>query len=372
MDTQFLKDLNVAIIGAGYAGATAARALSLLGAKVTVYEQATEIKEVGAGIGLRPSTMDQFRKLGIFDAIDAVTSPSDYFEILTAQGRRIAMEEWPEKKSFGVATHFVHRGDFIDALLGVLPRGMVKLGHRLVRITDNGGNAVCGFDNGVSVAADLVVGADGIRSQVRSQLFSNKPPVFAGEHAYRVVIPASKTFGLVADGNLRMYMGQGTKIYVLPLLHRDEVSFDVTCLAADSTPVPASNKEQLLKVVEGFDERLVAISAGLDMSQVNVRSVYDIDPIAVWHSRSAVLIGDAAHAMCHHQGQGANSSILDAGALADSLREAGSVPEALVKYQVNRKPVTDELQRVSRQGWSEEEIKSVFPSQRQGEIAARS
>jgi salicylate hydroxylase len=372
MDTETLKSLNVAIIGAGYAGATAARAISQLGATVTVYEQAREIKEVGAGIGLRPSTMDQFRKLGTFDAVDAVTSPSDAFEVLTAQSHRIAMEEWPEKNVFNATTHFVHRGDFIDALLGVLPDGMVKLGHKLSTITDNGTNATAVFENGVTITADLIIGADGIRSQVRSQLFSDKPPVFAGEHAYRVVIPASQTFGLVEDGNLRMYMGRGTKVYVLPLLHRDEVSYDVTCLAADATPAPASSKEQLLKVVEGFDERIVTITQGLDMDKVNLRSVYDIDPIPVWHSDAVVLIGDAAHAMCHHQGQGANSSILDAGVLAECLQSAASVPEALAAYQADRKPVTDELQRISRQGWSEEEINTVFPNQHQGEIGARS
>ena len=289
MNADSLKKPDVAIIGAGYAGASAARALSLLGCKVTVYEQAREIREVGAGIGLRPSTMDQFRKLGIYDAINAVTSPSNYFEVLTAHGQRIAMEEWPEKAAFNATTHFVHRGDFIDALVGVLPAGMVKVGHRLSRITDDGDRATCTFDNGVSVTADLVVGADGIRSQVRAQLFSNKPPVFAGEHAYRAVIPASRTAGLVADGNLRMYMGRGTKIYVLPLLHRDEVSFDVTCLAADSTPAPTASKEQLLKVVQGFDERLVAIAAGLDMAQVNVR---DMD--ATLASTPAVLLSSGA------------------------------------------------------------------------------
>jgi salicylate hydroxylase len=316
--------------------------------------------------------MDQFRKLGIFDQIAAVTSPSDCFEILTAHGQRIAMEAWPEKEAFGATTHFVHRGDFIDALLSVLPSGMVKLNHRLSQIVDNGHNATAVFENGVSVTADLIVGADGIRSQVRKHLFSDKPPVFAGEHAYRAVIPAAVTHGLVADGNLRMYMGHGTKIYLLPLLHRNEVSYDVTCLAVDPTPAPVAAKEQLLKVVAGFDERLIAITEGLDMAKVNLRAVYDIDPVAHWHSNTVVLVGDAAHAMCHHQGQGANSAILDGGALADSLREAASVSEALAHYQVSRKPVTDELQRLSRQGWSEDEVQTVFPNQHQGEIAARS
>lgn len=367
-----LKSLNIAVIGAGYAGATAALALSQSGATVTVYEQAQEVKEVGAGIGLRPSTMDQFRKLGILDRIDAVTSASDYFEILTAHGQRIAMEAWPEKEAFGATTRFVHRGDFIDALLGVLPDGMVKLNHRLSKIIDNGSSATAVFENGVTVTADLIVGADGIRSQVRQHLFSAQPPVFAGEHAYRAVIPAADTYGLVDDGNLRMYVGHGTKIYLLPLQHRNEVSFDVTCLATDSTPAPLASKQQLLKVVAGFDPQLVAITEGLDMGKVNLRAVYDIDPVPNWHSNSVVLIGDAAHAMLHHQGQGANSAVLDAGALAAKLSEADSIPEALAQFQASRKPVTDELQRLSRQGWSEDEIQSVFPSQHQGELAARS
>ncbi len=372
MNTEQLKNLNVAVIGAGYAGATAALALSRIGAKVTVYEQAAEIKEVGAGIGLRPSTMDLFRRLGIFDVLDKVTSPSDYFEILTAQSHQIAVEEWPEKEAFNATTHFIHRGDFIDALIGVLPQGMVKLGHKLSNIIDNGDTAIAEFDNGVSVEADLIIGADGIRSKVRNQLFSDKPPVFAGEHAYRVVIPMKDTYGLVDDGNFRMYMGHGTKIYLLPLLHRQEVSYDVTCLAKDSASVPQSNLATLVDVVKGFDDRLVKITEGLEFEKINVRSVYDIEPVDQWHSSCVALIGDAAHAMCHHQGQGANSAVIDAGTLADMLVQADSVADALVKYQANRKPVTDVLQVTSRQGWSEEEIKTVFPNQHQGEIAGRS
>ncbi|MEU9018497.1 FAD-dependent monooxygenase [Actinomadura sp. NPDC048394] len=364
MQSSDLKKLNVAVVGAGYGGAAAAKALSLLGATVTVYEQASRIREVGAGIGLRPSTMDRFRRWGVIEAIQRVSSPSDYFEILTGTGEPIMREAWPEIDAFGLTTHLIHRGDFIEALLSVLPDGMVRLGHRLERIDDKGDGGVLTFANGATAEADLVVGADGIKSVVREQLFSAAEPVFSGEHAYRAVIDAEDAYGLVVDDNLRMYIGRGTKVYLLPLRHRGQVSFDITALCPDGTWAPDVTKDDLLRTVEGFDERIVNIVRDLDMATVNCRAVYDIDPIDRWHSDSVVLLGDAAHSMLHHHGQGANSAILDAGVLADSLRDAGSVSEALALYQATRKPVTDELQRVSRQGWTEDEVDEVFPSQK--------
>jgi salicylate hydroxylase len=368
-----ITKLKIAVVGAGYGGAAAAKALSLQGADVTVYEQATQIREVGAGIGLRPSTMDRFRQWGTFDAIAAVSSPSDYFEILTATGDPIAKEPWPGIDDFEVATktHLIHRGDFIDALLSVLPDGMVRLGHKLETIDDLGDRSVLTFADGESVAADLVVGADGIRSVVRQQLFSDQEPVFAGEHAYRVVISADDAHGMVVDDNLRMYIGRGTKVYLLPLRHRNGLSFDITALNPDGTWNPAVTKDGLLATVEGFDERIVNIARGLDMDALNIRAVYDIDPVATWHTDSVVLLGDAAHAMLHHQGQGANSAILDAGGLADALLEADSVRSALALFQATRKPVTDELQRISRQGWSEDELDEVFPGQKPAAQASR-
>lgn len=364
MQTSELKNLTIAIVGAGYGGAAAAKALSLLGADVRIYEQAPEIREVGAGIGLRPSTMARFREWGILDAIARMSSPSEYFEILTGTGEPITQEEWPEKAEHGTTTHLIHRGDFIEALTGSLPRGMLHLGHRLERVEDRGDRSILHFANGATTTADLVIGADGINSAVRRQLFSDTGPVFAGEHAYRAVVDIDPAHGMVVDDNLRMYLGRGTKVYLLPLRHRNQVSFDVTALNPDPTWSPAVTKDAILRTVEGFDPRIVAMTRDLDMNAVNSRAVYDIDPIATWHSEAVVLLGDAAHAMCHHQGQGANSAILDAGVLADSLREAGSVPEALAAYQAARKPVTDELQRISREGWSADEVDDVFPGQK--------
>ena len=370
MQSSDLKNLKIAVVGGGYGGASAAKALNLLGAQVDVYEQASAIREVGAGIGLRPSTMDLFRQWGIFEDIAKVSSPSDYFEILTGTGETIMKDSWPGMDDYQVHTntHLIHRGDFIEALGGVLPEGMVHVGHTLETITDRGDRAELRFANGTTVEADLVVGADGIKSPVRRQLFRVQGPVFAGEHAHRVVVDADAAHGLVVDDNLRMYLGHGTKVYVLPLRHRGQMSFDVTALHPDGAWNPDVTKDDLLRTVEGFDERIVATIRDLDMDKVNVRAVYDIDPVQVWHSDCVVLLGDAAHAMCHHQGQGANSAIMDAGGLVAALQQADSVPEALALYQATRKPETDELQRISRQGWSEDEVNDVFPGQKPAEL----
>src|SRR3954465_4459069 len=235
-----ITNLKIAVVGAGYGGAAAALGLRRHGADVTVYEQANEIHEVGAGIGLRPSTMDRFRRWGTFDAIAKVSSASDYFEILTATGAPIMKDSWPGMDDYEVKTHthLVHRNDFIQALAGSLPEGMVHLGHKLESVTDDGDRATLTFENGTTVEADLVVGADGIKSTVRQQLFSDQVPQFAGEHAYRAVVDADPAHGLVVDDNLRMFIGRGTKVYVLPLRHRGQMSFDITSLNADGTWTP--------------------------------------------------------------------------------------------------------------------------------------
>ena len=369
MQSPELKKLNIAIVGGGYGGAAAAIALKRAGADhVHVYEQAREIRQVGAGIGLRPQTVELFRTWGIFAAIAKVSSPSDYLEILTGDGGHVlAREEWPGSNDYAQLnqTRIIHRGDFIDALLGALPPETVHIGRTLTGIADRGDHAVLTFADDATVTADLVIGADGIRSLVRRQLFTDSQPVFAKEHAYRAVISADDAYGLVTDDNPRFYMGEnGTIAYNLPLRHRGQLSYDITAPAEDDSWAPEITTDSLVSLLTGFDERIVQVARDLDLARVTSRSIYDIDPVDTWHSGAVALLGDAAHAMLHHQGQGANSAIQDAGALADALTEAASVPAALARYQATRKPVTDHLQRISRQGWSADAVDSAFPGQK--------
>lgn len=359
-----LTNLRVAVIGAGYAGVCTARTLSDLGAQVTVYEQASVAGEVGAGIGLRPSSMDAFRRWGILDAITAVSTPSPGFQILTATGEEIMFMEWPEKQELGLTTHLIHRRDFIDALLTTVPKEMVRWGRKLESITETSDGVTLAFVGGETAEADLVIGADGIKSTVRRLCFTDAAPVFSGEHAYRAVFPVEQAHGLITDDVFRMYINErGSKLYLLPLSFRGQVSFDVTVPSDDDTWAPPLSRDMLVNAMAGFDSRIEAVTQGLELSIVNSRAAYDIDPVESWHTDRVTLVGDAAHAMLHHQGQGANSAVMDADAIAQALADAPTLSEGLMLYQSRRKPVTDELQRISRSGWDAGAIDDVFPGQ---------
>lgn len=367
MKAEELKNLTIAIVGGGYAGATAALALHQIGARVTVYEQAKEIHEVGAGIGLRPAVINLFQRLGIYDDIAAVTTPSDAHDIFDAKGTLIHSEAWPHISEDGPdnRTRFIHRGDFIDVLTGLLPEGMLKLDHKAAEIIDNGDSATVRFTNGTEVTADIVVGADGIRSKVRT-LFSDHQPVPARAHAYRIVIDGEDAEGLLTDDNFRVYIDKETNniIYFLPLRHRGkngQVSFDITVVNDDTSWNPTVTREQILHDLRNFDERLIRIVEKMGMDRLNCRSAHDIDPVEVWNSASVVLIGDAAHAMLHHQGQGANSAVLDGAVLADQLVAQDTVAEALDAYTAERKEPTQALQRISREAWNPNAITTAFP-----------
>jgi salicylate hydroxylase len=342
------SELRVAIIGGGIGGAAAAVALQHAGIRADLYEQAPEIKEVGAGVGMRPFTVRYFENWGIYEELKSKSLQSNWMKVLTADGHVIVNEKWPLLTDNPDETwaRLIHRADLIETFLNQLPPDSIHLSHRLEKITDHGNYAEVQFENGHSIEAELVIGADGIRSTIRSQLFSEIGPIYSGTHAYRAVVKNKEAFDLVPDDAFRVFVDGSTQIYVLPLEHRKEVSFDVTLQSEDSSWRPIVEKKDILKHLVNFDATIIKTAESVD--EYTCRSIYDIDPIDRWHSNCITLLGDAAHAMQHHLGQGANMAIQDAGVLAECLSEAGSILEALQNYQAIRKPVTDRYQALSR------------------------
>ena len=342
------SELRVAIIGGGIAGASAAVALKKIGIKADLYEQASEIKEVGAGIGIRTTSLKFIKDWGIYDIIQRKTEVNSHIEIRTAMNHLITREAWPVLTDNPDENWqlLVHRADLIDTFLNQLAPENIHLSHKLEKIINHGDYAEARFENGNIIEADLIIGADGIRSLVRNQLFSDAPPVYSGTHAYRAIVKDKEVFEFVPDNTFKVFVDYHAQIYLMPLHPRNEVSFDVTAESPDPSWAPEVTKEEIVALLENFDPKFKKIAANVDR-YVN-RAIYDIDPLDRWHSNSVVLLGDAAHAMLHHQGHGANTSIQDSGVLAEELSKANSIPEALQQYQARRKPITDLYQKISR------------------------
>ena len=173
-----------------------------------------------------------------------------------------------------------------------------------------------------------------------------------------------ESLGLMPDNNPRFYMGSdGTVAYNLPLHTRNEFSYDITAHTDDASWAPEVTLDDVVASIEGFEERIVEIAKGLDMDKVTSRAVFDIDPLDTWHTDRVALLGRCRTCHVAPPGQGANSAIQDAGGLIEALQQENTVTEALAAYQALRKPVTDNLQHVSRGGWNADAVDSAFPGQ---------
>src|SRR5262249_11933934 len=180
---------NIAIVGGGIGGLFAANALIAQGFQVSVYEQAPALGEVGAGVFLTPNSVRQLHRVRLGPAVEKwgarVGPDSRYFR---HDGEPIAPVQVTDSSGWN-ATFGMHRADLVEFLANALPSGVVRTGHRCTGIEHDGDRALLSFTNGATVEADLVIGADGIHSELRPYVFPPSHPIFSGSVAYRGVVP---------------------------------------------------------------------------------------------------------------------------------------------------------------------------------------
>ncbi len=337
--------LRVAIIGGGIGGLSTAVALRATGAHVQVFEQARQLSEVGAGLGLQPNGRRVLVRLGLGEEINRIGARLKGFRICRPDGSVVSAETYPE----GVMQLGVHRADMAAVLAAALPQGVVHTGHRCVRFSQHNEFAVVSFDNGVSVKADVVIAADGIHSVLQRYVVDATVPVFSGTVAYRGLIPASRLQGwpeyLVSWG------GGGKHLLVFPVRGGELLNY-VGFVPADehmreSWSAPG-DPATLAAEFADWNPQARRLLAHVDTTFT--WGLYDREPLTRWTQGRLCLLGDAAHAMLPHMGQGANQAIEDAMALATFLRgaSAADVPEALTRYETLRRDRTAHVQRFSR------------------------
>jgi len=342
---------HVVIVGSGIGGLFTANALVAHGIPVAVYEQAPEIGEVGAGVFLTPNGVRHLQRIGLGPAVEQwgarVGHGSHYFR---HDGAPIAPVQVTDSSGWN-ATFGMHRADLVEMLANALPGGTVRTGHRCTGFSQDDNVGRVSFANGTSIEADIVIAADGIHSELRPYVFPTSSPVFSGSVAYRGLVLRDRVPDWPAD-RWQMWLDKGRHFLAFPVRAGKLINYvgfvptDEEMKESWSAP---GDPEILRQAFAGWDPRIHQL---LKEVQSTFRwALYDREPLPSWTRQRLSLLGDAAHPMLPHLGQGANQSIEDGIALATILARAdrATAPRALLAYERLRRERVAEVQRGARE-----------------------
>jgi 2-polyprenyl-6-methoxyphenol hydroxylase-like FAD-dependent oxidoreductase len=343
--------LHVVIVGGGIGGLFAANALIAQGLRVSVYEQAPALGEIGAGVFLTPNSVRHLQRIGLEPAVERwgakVGPASRYFR---HDGAPIAPVQVTDSAGWN-ATFGMHRADLVGMLAKTLPARIVHTGHRCSGFEQNGSAARVSFANGASAEADIVIAADGIHSELRPYVFPPSRPVFSGSVAYRGLVPHERIPHWPTE-RWQMWLGTGKHFLAFPVRAGQIINY-VGFVPADeemkeSWSAPG-DPDVLRREFAGWDPRIQSL---LKEVQMTFRwALYDREPLPTWTKGRLSLLGDAAHPMLPHLGQGANQSIEDGMALATILARSDrkTAPAALLAYERLRRERVAQVQRGARE-----------------------
>jgi 2-polyprenyl-6-methoxyphenol hydroxylase-like FAD-dependent oxidoreductase len=326
---------QVVIVGAGVGGLCAAIALRRAGLEVVVLEQATAMREVGAGILLWPNAMRVLQRLEVGAAIeDAGTAGADVALRSprgTPLGARLAEKEMARVDA---PTVVVHRGLLQTILLATLDQHVLRLGAKCVGVAQDAQGVTVSLADGSTEHGDLVVGADGLHSKVRTVLLGDGPPRYSGYTAWRGIVPLDRS---LAD-RLRPGESWGRgRLFGVAMLGGSQAYWWAS--ARTSERAGGSPGEEKAAVERRFKIWHEPIPELIDatLEQAIVRSCqYDRPPLRRWSEGRVGLLGDAAHPMLASLGQGACQAIEDAAALGDAVGASSDVTLALRAYGARR------------------------------------
>jgi len=343
------EQLQIAIVGGGIGGLTAALALRARGLNVTVFEQAGEQREIGAGISIQPNAGLLLQRIGLTDRIKTIGAQNAGLLLRTSLGQLIDTAARP---SSGVQSYNVHRAEFLKLLADAQPDGTLHLDHRLSQTRETNGRVQLTFAHGATVEADLVIGADGIHSVVQREIGLKTYPSSEGIMAYRGLIPSERlTWAKDIGGKMTMWLGKGRSFLCYPVSSGrliNMVAFVPTNLESEESWTAPGDLKALAAEYAGWDNPVLETIGALD--QTFRWGIYDRAPLPYWSTARMTLLGDAAHPMVPHLGQGAAQAIEDGFTLAVLLEGAKrqDVPRRLKAYERLRLERTSQIQTMAR------------------------
>jgi salicylate hydroxylase len=351
---------RIAIVGAGVGGLTLWLALRQRGVFADIYEQAQELAEIGAAVALSANATRELGRLGVLDRIVAAsTEPTELVYRDGRTGGRIAAHAvrlgGSYRARFGAPYCGIHRAEFQRALSAGVDGERLRLGRRLVDLSERGGAVTLSFAGGGTVEADAVIAADGVRSVVRRFVAGDDGLLYSRTSGFRGIVPVAKLPSLPDSEAIQFWMG--------PLAHLLHYAIGadgghVNFLAVVEGPhdwahpekgLAASNDAEALALFQGWHP---AVSEMIAAVRHEVRwGLFLARPLRRWRRGRVVLVGDAAHAMLPHHGQGANTTIEDAVTLAELIAaDPSNLDGAFAAYETLRRPRTRAIQRASWMG----------------------
>ena len=317
---------RIAIIGAGIGGLTAALAFKQKDFNVTVYERATEIKPVGAGIAIANNAMQIFKKLGIHKKIENAGVKVSSMNITDHNLRSLSVMDLKEfEVKYGVFNVSIHRAVLQNILAEEIGFENIKLSKRLLKIEQTD-NVKLFFEDGSIETADIVIAADGIKSIVRNQLFDPSQIRDTNQICWRGVskmaLPNQYTNKAVEA------WGKGKRFGFVQINNQDTYWYAVV-----NESLVKQTENNLQDLFAEFNSDVLNIIANTSEDTVIKNRIIDLKPIHKWYNKSVCLLGDAAHATTPNLGQGACQAIEDAYLLAQLYQEDKPIETIFEEYQ---------------------------------------
>jgi 6-hydroxynicotinate 3-monooxygenase len=344
--------VRIAVIGAGLGGLTAAGYLQRAGFAVTVFEQTASFARIGAGIVMGANAVCPLLHLGLGAALLAAAIKPDSFLSRSWDTGETLYElvlDPASEQRFGGPFLNVHRADLHDVLQTALRPGTIVFGHRLVGLEETANAVRLAFDNGVTVEADVVIGADGIWSRVREIILGKEPLRFTGRVAQRAIFPTPRIPGPRIRDCTKWWGPDRHMLAYFMTARRDEVYLMGSVPAAGwdselpSLPCP---RDDFIAAFAHFhvDLRRAVEACG----DVMMWPIFDRERDDRWSDGRVVLLGDACHPVRPYMAAGGSMAIEDAVILSRCLAEGGSdLRTTFRRYAATRIRRVAEVQRIS-------------------------
>ena len=350
------KNPRIAVIGGGLGGIAAASLLQQSGYNVRVYEQTRDFGRIGAGIHLGPNVVRVLDRMGVAKKlIETGVQPEAWVSKVWNTGEELftfPLRGYSERV-YGAPYLTVHRGDLQDLMIESLTPGSISAGKKLVSLSERTDHVQLNFEDGSSDSADLVVGADGLRSKVRDHMLGPEEPIFTGVIGHRALFPTRLVRNLIAGDYARWW--KEDRNFITYFLHQNREEIYIVTGAPQkewkfqSSWAPCT-KQELIADFEGFHDHVMRIIDAMPEEVLTKWAYFEREPLPYWAAGRLVLLGDACHPMKPHMGQGAAMAMEDAAMLVRCIDHVGveNYERGFKLYEANRHPRATKIQITSR------------------------